>query len=161
MTHKIDEISKMGNRSPRIIWLGKTLHIISHLKIVFYAIALYFQIQAMLFSQKSTFIQNLNVMLLMYGLAMTFESFRDNELVSDTERNIYKNRPKIIFMILVMLFGGGIIALCIGIFEFTQSKETDLGWGIMTFGLGIIALGRQQYDQYISILQKDMESKNS
>lgn len=152
MTQKFDAKLEISSKPSRIIWFGKALHIISHIKIVFYAIALYFQIQAMLFSRNTAFIQNLNIMLLMYGIAMTFESFRDNEIVSETERIFYKNRPMIFFVILLVFFGGGIIALCIGIFEFTQSKEIDLGWGIITFGLGIIALGRQQYDQYIGVI---------
>jgi hypothetical protein len=44
--------------------------------------------------------------------------------------------------------------MAIGCLQLFLIQEYDLGWGITTFGLGIIALGRQQYDQFIAVFAK-------
>ena len=43
-------------------------------------------------------------------------------------------------------------AMAVGFLVFMLRQNDELGWGITTFGLGIIALGRQQYDQYVQVL---------
>jgi len=56
--------------------------------------------------------------------------------------------------VLALLFGGGLFAMGSGCLQFFLTQEYELGWGITTFGLGIIALGRQQYDQYMAVVSK-------
>ena len=140
------------SRPAPILRLGNVLHRISHVKIVFYLLGMYFQARTMFFGDDAAFIANLNTMLLMYGIAMSFESFRDNEKISETERRWYLGKPALWFLVLAMLFGGGLLAMAVGFLVFMLRQNDELGWGITTFGLGIIALGRQQYDQYVQVL---------
>jgi hypothetical protein len=141
-------------RQPRLQWLGQLLHRISYIKIAFYLLGIYFQFRAMFFSHETAFLNNINSMLLMYGIAMSFESLRDNDALTDGERRSYLARPGLWAWFLALLFGGGLISMAIGCMQFFLAKELDLGWGITTFGLGIIALGRQQYDQFTTVLSR-------
>lgn len=154
MTHSTHKILPVRTKPPQLQWLGRLLHRISHLKIAFYLFALFFQVQTMFFSRGSAFPKGLNSMLLMYGIAMSFESLRDNDVLSEKERRWYLDNPKVWVGVLALLFGGGLIAMAVGCLQFFLTQEYDLGWGITTFGLGIIALGRQQYDQFIAVLSK-------
>lgn len=106
----------------------------------------------MFFSRGAAFTKNLNSMLLMYGIAMSFEGLRDNDALSEKERRRYLAKPKLWVWVLALLFGGGLMAMAIGCLQFFLTQEYDLGWGITTFGLGIISLGRQQYDQFVAVL---------
>ena len=108
----------------------------------------------MFFSHGTAFTNNLNSMLLMYGIAMSFESLRDNDVLSERERHWFLAKSNLWVWVLALLFSSGLIAMAIGCLQFFLTQEYDLGWGITTFGLGIIALGRQQYDQFIAILSK-------
>jgi uncharacterized membrane protein len=135
-------------------WLGQLLHRLSYLKIIFYLLGIFFQVRAMFFSQGTSFPKNLNSMLLMYGIAMSFEGLRDNDALSDGERRSYLAKPKIWGRILALTFVGGLFAMVVGCLQFFLTQNYELGWGITTFGLGMIALGRQQYDQFMTVLLK-------
>jgi hypothetical protein len=130
------------------------LHRLSYLKIAFYLLGVFFQVQAMFFSQGATFPKRLNSMLLMYGIAMSFESLRDNDALSDGERRLYLTKPKLWAWILALMFVGGLLAMAVGCLQFLLTQNYELGWGITTFGLGMIALGRQQYDQLTTVFSK-------
>jgi len=158
MTNSLHETHPTRVMLPRFQWLGQWLHRISHIKIAFYLLALFFQVQAMFFSRGPAFLKNLNSMLLMYGIAMSFESLRDNDKVTDGERRWYLTRPNLWMGILFFMLGGGLIAMAIGFLQFFLNQEYELGWGITTFGLGVIALGRQQYDQFMAVLSKAEDS---
>src|SRR5512145_2605291 len=93
MTNSPRTILPMRAKPSQLQWLGRLLHRISHLKVAFYLLALFFQIRAMFFSNEMTFLKNLNSMLLMYGIAMSFESLRDNEALSEKDRQWYLARP--------------------------------------------------------------------
>jgi len=154
MDHSQHERLPVRAKAVQLQWLGRVLHRISYLKIAFYLLALFFQVQAMFFSREADFVKNLNSMLLMYGIAMSFESLRDNEVLTDGERRWYLTKPRAWVWVLALLFGGGLFAMGSGCLQFFLTQEYELGWGITTFGLGIIALGRQQYDQYMAVLSK-------
>jgi magnesium-transporting ATPase (P-type) len=130
------------------------LHRISYLKIAFYLLGMFFQVQAMFFSREMIFLKNLNSMLLMYGIAMSFESLRDNDALSEGERRSYLTKSKLWAWFLALLFAGGLFAMAVGCLQFFLTRDYELGWGITTFGLGMIALGRQQYDQFTAVLSK-------
>jgi hypothetical protein len=83
MTNLLRETPSVRTKPPQLRWLGRLLHRISHLKIAFYLLALFFQVQAMFFSHETAFTRNLNSMLLMYGIAMSFEGLRDNDALSE------------------------------------------------------------------------------
>lgn len=152
MTNSLHEMLPVRAKSPQLQWMGRLLHRISHLKIAFYLLAIFFQFQAMFLSRGTAFTKNLNSMLLMYGIAMSFESLRDNDILSEGERRWYLTKPKLWIGVLALMFGGGLIAMVIGCLQFFLAQEYELGWGITTFGLGVIALGRQQYDQFMAVL---------
>jgi hypothetical protein len=154
MTNSIREMHPLRTKLSQLQWMGRLLHRISHLKIAFYLLAIFFQFQTMFFSRGMAFTKNLNSMLLMYGIAMSFESLRDNDVLSEGERRWYLTKPKQWIGFLVLMFGGGLIAMVIGCLQFFLTQEYELGWGITTFGLGVIALGRQQYDQFVAVLSK-------
>jgi len=157
MTNSLAEKLPVREKPLQLQWLGRVLHRISYLKIAFYLLALFFQVQTMLFSSGTAFLKNFNSMLLIYGIAMSFESLRDNDVLSERERRWFLSKSKLWVWVLALLFSGGLIAMAIGCLQFFLTQEYDLGWGITTFGLGIIALGRQQYDQFMAILSKDKD----
>ncbi len=154
MANTLRETHPVRTKLLQLQWLGSVLHRISYLKVAFYLLALFFQVQAMFFSQGAAFTKNLNSMLLMYGIAMSFEGLRNNDALSQKERHWYLANPKILVWVLAMLFVGGLFAMAVGFLEFFLTQEYDLGWGITTFGLGMVALGRQQYDQFMAVLSK-------
>ena len=96
----------LSPRTPRLQWLGRLLHRISYLKIAFYLLGMFFQVQAMFFSREMIFLKNLNSMLLMYGIAMSFESLRDNDALSEGERHSYLTKSKLWAWFLALLFAG-------------------------------------------------------
>jgi hypothetical protein len=163
MTNSLREMHPVRTKLSQLQWMGRLLHRISHLKIAFYLLALFFQFQAMFLSRDTAYVKNINSMLLMYGIAMSFESLRDNDILSEKERRWYLTKPKQWVGIIALMFGGGLIAMVIGCLQFFLNQEYELGWGITTFGLGVIALGRQQYDQFVAVLSKagDGDSQNA
>jgi hypothetical protein len=152
MTNSLRDMLPVRTKPPQLQWMGRLLHRISYLKIAFYLLAIFFQVQAMFLSSEMTFTKNLNSMLLMYGIAMSFESLRDNDILSEEERRWYLTKPNLWIGVIGLMFGGGLLAMVIGCLQFFLTQEYELGWGITTFGLGVIALGRQQYDQFMTAL---------
>lgn len=67
-----------------LLWkrLGRHLHVLSHGRLVFWVLAFYFQFKTMFLSSDGTLINNLSTTLLMYGVAMSFESLRDSGRVA-------------------------------------------------------------------------------
>ena len=88
-------------------------------------------------------------------LVLTCYGVNEQEFVNEKELAVVRTENW-------LLFGGGLMAMAIGCLQFFLTQAYDLGWGITTFGLGIIALGRQQYDQFIAVLSRagDDTSRN-
>lgn len=134
-------------RQPR---LGRLLHGVSHVKYPFLAFGIYFQARAMFFTSGPALVDALSTTLLLYGIAMSFEGLRDNNAISEKHRRALLDRPSLFQFTIGLLFFGGLFAIGVGCSQFFLSRNRDLAWAITTFGLGMVALGRQQYDQYLS-----------
>ncbi len=132
-------------------WLGRLLQVLSYLKIPFFALGVYFQVKAMFFSTGPPFLDNLNRTLLMYGIAMSFDSLRDENSISEKGRSNYLAHRKMWQWIIAVVFIGGLYSIGVGCIQFFLVKNSELGWAITVFGLGMISLGRQRYNQFTSI----------
>lgn len=137
---------------PPWLRLGRLLHTLGHLRIPFFALAVFFQFKTMFFSTGKPFLDNLNITLLMYGIAMSFEGLRDNGAISEKARREWLAHQKAWRWMIAAVFLGGLFSMAVGCSQFFLTDNRELGWGITTFGLGMIALGRQRYDQYTSVL---------
>lgn len=134
-------------RQPR---LGRLLHTVSHVKFPFWVLGIYFQAQAMFFTKGPALVDALSTTLLLYGIAMSFEGLRDNNAISEKHRRALLDRPSLFQFTTASVFVGGLFSIGVGCSQFFLSTNRDLAWAITTFGLGMVALGRQQYDQYLS-----------
>lgn len=134
-------------RQPR---LGRLLHTVSHVKYPLWALGFYFQARAMFFTKGPALLDALSTTLLLYGIAMSLEGLRDKNAIFEKHRRALLDRPVLFQSTTCLVFVGGLFALGVGCSQFFLSKNRDLAWAITTFGLGMVALGRQQYDQYLS-----------
>ena len=132
--------------------LGRLLHALGHLRVPFFALAIFYQFKAMFFSTGDPLFDNLNKSLLMYGIAMSFEGLRDNGAMSETARLQCLAHQKAWRWMIAAIFIGGLFSLAVGCSQFFLTDNRELGWAITTFGLGMIALGRQRYDQFTTVL---------
>lgn len=140
--------------APARFRFGRLLHWVSHLKFPFGALGIYFQARAMFFTQGPALIDALSSALLMYGIAMSFEGLRDGDDVSEKHRRALLEKPRLFQATIAVVFTGGLFSIAVGCSQFFLSKDRELAWAITTFGLGMIALGRQQYDQFVSVRSK-------
>jgi len=134
-------------RQPR---LSRILHTVSHVKYLFWALGIFFQARAMFLTDGPAMVDALSTTLLLYGIAMSLEGLRDNSAISEKHRRALLDRPSLFLVTIGLVFLGGLFAVGVGCSQFFLSKNRDLAWAITTFGLGMVALGRQQYDQYLS-----------
>jgi len=141
--------------------LGRYLHTISYLRILFFILALYFQFKTMFLSTGDIFIENVSKTLLMYGIAMSFESLRDTSTISMKKRGEYHTHRTLFRWTILFVFAGGIFSIVVGCFQFFFTDFHELGWAITVFGLGMLSLGRQQYDQLSSALASAYASDSS
>lgn len=130
--------------------LGRILHTISHLQILFWCLGLFFQFKTMFLSEGKALFETLNTTLLMYGIAMAIGGLRDNNRISEKARREFISARKIWRWVIVALFIAGLFSLAVGGAQFLLTTNRELGWAITTFGLGMIALGRQRYDAFMS-----------
>ncbi len=141
----------MGRRvGPRS--LGAILHALSFLKLAFYLLGMFFQAKAMLVRGSGSFADDMNAMLLMYGIAMSFEGLRDNTAVGENQRRSYVRHPKLWRGTILATLGGAIMAIGIGFLVLFLERDATLGSAIAVFGLGMMALARQQLDQFEYVL---------
>ena len=143
--------------SPRgipIPWrrLGRYLHAVSHAKFIFWALGIFFQFKTMFLSPGRSFLDNLNMTLLMYGIAMSLEGLCDNAVIPEKGRRECLEHQKTWRWMIAGVFAGGLFSMAVGCAVFFLTDNRELGWAITTFGLGMICLGRQRYDQFTSIL---------
>lgn len=131
---------------------GHFLHKISHLKILFYALGLFFQAKTMLFSKEPAFFDNLNFTLLMYGIAMAFQSLCDFELLPQKQRLYILTKINMFQLLIAFLFVGGLFSILLGCMLLVFFEVKDLPWAMVTFGLGMVSIGRQQFDQMHFVL---------
>jgi hypothetical protein len=126
--------------------LGTILHGMSYLKLAFYAVGLYFQLQAMVFGSRAAFEHNFYSCLLMYGLAMLMEALRDNEKVARIR--FEGKRSRIGKMQWVVAAFSPVFALVVGqgLFMLYRMGDKFLGEAIIVFGIGGLALMRLEYD---------------
>ena len=106
----------------------------------------------MFFTAGSELLDALSTTLLLYGIAMSLESLSDNDAISDKYRRALREKPSLFQFTIGLVFVGGLFAIAVGCSQFFLSASRDLAWAITTFGLGMMALGRQLYDQYVSAL---------
>jgi hypothetical protein len=137
----------------RQLRLGRLLHAVSHIKYLFWALGVFFQARAMIFTNGPAMLDALSTTLLLYGIAMSLEGLRDNKDISEKHRRFLLDRPSLFLFTMSLVFVGGLFAIGVGCSQFFLSQNRDLAWAIVTFGLGMVALGRQQYDQYLSALE--------
>lgn len=135
--------------------LGRLLHAVSRVKVLFWALGIYFQARAMFFTDGRAMLDALSTTLLLYGIAMSFEGLRDEGTISEKHRRALLERPLLFQVTIGLVFVGGLFAIGVGCSQFFLGPNRDLAWAITTFGLGMMALGRQQYDQYVSALEAD------
>jgi hypothetical protein len=132
--------------------LGRLLHALSHVKFLFWALGAFFQFKTMFLSTGRPFLDNLNRTLLMYGIAMALEGLRDNERMSEKGRRECLTHQAMWRWMIAGIFTGGLFSMAVGCAQFFLTDNRELGWAITTFGLGMVALGRQRYDQFASVL---------
>ena len=130
--------------------LGKQLHAVSHLRYLFWILAIYFQFKTMFLSTGQILLDNLNKTLLMYGIVMSFEGLRDSKTISQKKREEYRSHQTAFRWTIAVIFAGGLFSIAVGCYLFFLAYNNDLGWAITVFGLGMLALARQQYDRLVS-----------
>ncbi len=126
--------------------LGVALHYLSFLKLAFYALGLYYQLQAMIIGSREKFVHNLYSMLLMYGLAMLLEALRDNEEVARSRRG---GRPQWTAWwqrTIAVATGLFLFAVLLGAYFLFVAGDRLQGDAIVVFGVGGLALMRLEYD---------------
>jgi hypothetical protein len=125
---------------------GRILHRLSYLKLGFYLLGFYYQLQAMVFGSRADFNHNLCSSLLIYGLAMLLEGLRDNELVSAARHA--KPNPR--FALRQWVIIGAVVMFSFvvvqGLFFLYRIGDKFAGEAILTFGIGGLALLRLEYD---------------
>jgi hypothetical protein len=131
---------------------GRLLHRLSHVRVLFYGLGLFFQARAMFFTTGSAWLDAFSSTLLMYGIAMSLEGLRDNGAMSNEKWHALLSKQKAAKWIIGFVFAGGLFSIAVGCSQFFLSASRDLAWGITTFGLGMISLGRQQYDLYAAVV---------
>ncbi len=147
--------------APARFWFGRLLHWASHLKFPFGALGVYFQARAMFFTQGPALIDALSSALLMYGIAMSFEGLRGGDDVSEKHRRALLEKPRLFQATIAAVFAGGLFSIAVGCSQFFLSRDRELAWAITTFGLGMIALGRQQHDQFVSVRSVAPEARDT
>lgn len=132
----------------RLGWshLNRLFHGLSHLKFAFYLGGFYYQLRAMVFGPREAFVQDFCFALLLYGFAMGLEGLRDSDRAAVLRRKSMARR--------VRLFQWGIawaivmfsFAALLGLYMLFVARDEFQGVAIVSFGLGGLALTRQEYD---------------
>jgi len=126
--------------------LNRVFHVLSHLKFAFYLGGLYYQLKAMIFGRREEFTTDLCFALLLYGFAMALEGLRDNSQIVDLRRKQLTRRVSLFQWVVtgsILLFS---FAVLLGLVLLIYLGDEFQGVAVASFGLGGLALMRQEYD---------------
>ena len=125
---------------------GRILHRLSYLKIGFYLLGAYYQLQFMFLGSRRNFLHDVCSALFMYGLAMLLEGLRDNELAAQKKHG----KPNAKLGYRQWVIAGAVVmfsfAVLEGVFFLYYLGDKFVGEAILTFGIGGLALFRLEYD---------------
>ncbi|HNR40193.1 MAG TPA: hypothetical protein PKN61_14250, partial [Acidobacteriota bacterium] len=126
--------------------LNRVFHGLSYLKFAFYLGGLYYQLKAMVFGRREEFTTDLCFALLLYGFAMALEGLRDNNQIVDLRRKQLTRRVGLFQWVVagsILLFS---FAVLLGLVLLILLGDEFQGVAVASFGLGGLALMRQEYD---------------
>ncbi len=144
--------------------LNRVFHGLSHLKFAFYVGGVYYQLQAMVFGRREEFTKDLCFALLLYGFAMALEGLRDNSRIVDLRRKQLTRRVSLFQWVItgsILLFS---FAVLLGLVLLVVLGDEFQGVAVASFGLGGLALMRQEYDclnQALEFPDQPIESEPS
>jgi hypothetical protein len=142
--------------------LGMALHALSYMMFGFFALGLYYEIQAV-FGSREKFLHNQYSMLMMFGLAMLLAALRDNELTAEHRYRKVNAKLGLFQWTTAISIGMFSWVVLLGLFFLFYVRDKFQGEAILTFGVGGLAMFRLEYDclSHVIALRERHEEESS